>query len=913
MSINRELSQFGSFVDVDDSTRVVGISTDVIIDGTLTARNIKGLNVPPGKTIYVTKNGNDDNSGLTVNDAKLTIKSAVSMAMPGDTVIIHPGQYIVDNPIPVKKVVTLRGTELRNCIITPKNPNRDIFYVENGVHITDLSFIGPSMTDGSAVIAFKPLVGVSTDRYFDAARLIRDNLNFIASETLGFLTSTDYKIPQFTLNGGDYSSCKDDIKDVLKAVCYDITRGGNYKCVGAGLSYYSGDNIQHIVGVKTETIDAMRYAAGIAVSCINNVDWLGNYQNEFYQIKDLNIQNDDAIGSNTDINCCSDVVSAIYSCVGVVTSIIENGLNVFGSSGITTTYPGNAGMGFTSFKYVTNASYDTKTGDLILTVPNYSTKIGDLVEIRDLEFEYELNGFPYVDILPYRIVENEFIVNKIYPNGDFRINIGITDKTYTYLGGGFVIDRTFDVVDAVYDHNTGITTITTNSSLKLRENDFVELRNLEFSCPSGAGTTTLYPTGNNGFTFRVDSVVGLGSTLQFSVNVGPSTIPHTYVSGGKVLSPYSSGVGPILQGPYIRNCTNFIPDSIGMKVDGFAAEPGDNDDVGVTGSMSVDSYTQYNQGGIGVSVTNGAYAQLVSIFTICNDIAIFTASGGQCDVTNSNSSFGNYGLVSVGVGDGATKSIYRYTGITTSSPTSDDNSIIISNLGQSRPYTGQVFYVDELYYEVESITIVNRGSGYVTAPNVSITAPTGPQGIRAEAIASIDNNGSLSSITLIGNGLIYRSTDSFQVTISGGGGSNAEVITNVRPLYYKILSATLPSAGISTVTIQGRFNSDISSGKIAYFSRQSLQIVSSHSFEFIGSGTDILKAKPALGGVTITENEIIKNDGGEIVYTSTDQDGNFAIGKDVLINQSTGTIDGRAFEQSLINTVTPLIIALGGL
>ena len=81
-----------------------------------------------------------------------------------------------------------------------------------------------------------------------------------------------------------------------------------------------------------------------------------------------------------------------------------------------------------------------------------------------------------------------------------------------------------------------------------------------------------------------------------------------------------------------------------MRINGFDAELGDKDDIGVTGSMSVDSYTQYNQGGIGVSITNGAYAQLVSIFTICTDIAIYTSSGGQCDLTNSNSSFGTFGL-----------------------------------------------------------------------------------------------------------------------------------------------------------------------------------------------------------------------------------------------------------------------------
>jgi hypothetical protein len=90
-----------------------------------------------------------------------------------------------------------------------------------------------------------------------------------------------------------------------------------------------------------------------------------------------------------------------------------------------------------------------------------------------------------------------------------------------------------------------------------------------------------------------------------------------------------------------------------------------------------------------------------------------------------------------------------------------------------------------------------------------------------------------------------------------------------------------------------------------------LQIVSSHSFQFIGAGNTIEMARPSLGGVTLRDNEVIKNDGGEIVFTSTDQDGNFAIGEDVLIDQSTGTISGRAFDKSLLNTVTPLIIALG--
>ncbi len=521
----------GSVVGTAESIRTLNFIGEGV---TATAVGSQQINVtidavlnPPGKTYYVSMNGDDNNSGLTIDIAKKTIKSAAEVAIVGDTIKVSAGTYVEDNPIILGPDISIEGAELRNCIVTPQNPGSDLFWVSNGNHLTDLSFQGQTATNGSSVVAFKPLLGVSSDRYFDAARMIRYNLNFIASEAVGFLTSVDYPNGPFTLNSGDYTSCKDDIKDIFRAICHDITRGGNSKCVGAGLSYYDESTLQHIVGVKTETIDTIQYAAGIAVSCINNVLWEGNYQTNFTQLRDLSIQADDVTGSNTDINSCSNVISAVYSCVGVVTTIIDQGPSVVGTS-FNLTYPGNSGLG----------------------------------------------------------------------------------------------------------------TATQNDDL------------------------------------------------------------------------YPQGVGNVVKGPYIRNCTNFIPGSIGMKVDGFNADPGDKDDMGITGMMSVDSYTQYNQGGIGVSITNGAYAQLVSIFTICDDIAIYTASGGQCDITNSNSSFGTKGLVSEGVSSPSTKSNYRYTaGIHTES--SEGNfDIVLSQLGNERPYSGQVIYFGELYYQIDSVTITNGGSGY---------------------------------------------------------------------------------------------------------------------------------------------------------------------------------------------------------
>ena len=713
-----------------DGTNIVGIVTQIIsgigIDLVSTQSQGKGSVTvtsykPIGKTIYVSQNGNDSNTGLAENYPKRTVKNAAGIASSGDTIKVFPGVYVENNPIVLQKTVSVEGTELRNCIITPQNPGLDLFHVNNGCHITDLSFVGSDSTNGAAVIAFQPLAGVSSNRFFDAARMIRMNLDYIAAEATGYISSTAYQSPVVAINTANY---RNYIRSTCLAICHDITRGGNSKCVGVGLSFYTEGVIN--AGIGTTTIDALKYAVGIAQSCINNVSWIGGFQNEFTQIKDLSTQADPATGSNIDINSCSNVISALNSCVGVVTTIIGVGTTAVGTL-FNRTYPGNSGIGTTN------------------------------------------------------------------PND-------------------------------------------------------------------------------------------------------PS---------------YSPGVGPITQGPYVRNCTNFISNSIGMKVDGFAAEPGDQLDIGVTGSMSVDSYTQYNQGGIGVSITNGAYSQLVSIFTICDDIAIFTGSGGQCDITNSNSSFGRLGLVADGVGDSTTKSIYRYTGVATTDTPRGTNTITVSGVGSIRPYDGQVCYFGQLYYFVDTINLTNGGSGYTAPPKVNISAPEGPNGIAAQASTTIDAFGRVTSVNIVNSGTQYSNPPTITIDPPIGVGVSATAsVAKMQPIYYKVDSATLPSSGISTVSLLQNLNNTVSAGTTVYFSRVSLQITSSHSFEWVGSGNDINRAKPALGGVVIPENEVVQDNGGIVVYTSTDQAGNFKIGDGVVINQSTGQISGRDFTKALFTTMTPFILAL---
>jgi hypothetical protein len=336
-----------------------------------------------------------------------------------------------------------------------------------------------------------------------------------------------------------------------------------------------------------------------------------------------------------------------------------------------------------------------------------------------------------------------------------------------------------------------------------------------------------------------------------------------------------------------------------MKINGDHAEG--------TKSMVVDSYTQYNQGGIGVSISNDGYAQLVSIFTIATDKAITCYSGGTCDLNNSNASFGNFGLIASGVGT------VHYTGILTTTALEDDNVIVVSGLGTRRPFTGQVLYIGELFNEVVRVNVTSAGAGYTSAnpPIVTVSSPTGPNGFTAEAVANVSGFGSVTSIDLISSGTQYRTAPTITISAPITGIATATATAVIGPSYFTINSATTPTAGVSTITLDQNLPSNIGVGSTVPFAKQSLILASSYTFEYIGSGTTIATAFPANGGVSIPENMVVSEFGGKVVYTSTDEKGNFRIGDGLTINQQTGTITGDAFNKSIQATLTPLIIALG--
>ena len=567
------------------------------------------------------------------------------------------------------------------------------------------------------------------------------------------------------------------------------------------------------------------------------------------------------------------------------------------------------------------------------------------------------------------------------------------------VGAGATVTNILYVTEDGNDTNTGrklgdakatigaaLTTATTGSVIKVSAGSYVE--NNPLVIPEQVSIV--------GDSLREVSVSPLNADQDLFYTSNGNYVAEMSYTGtlnpGKAIFAFNPNqIGYFDQSPYIQNCTNFIPNSIGLKIDGSKA-------IGQTKSMVVDSYTQYNQGGIGVSITNEGYAQLVSIFTIANETAIFAGSGAACDLTNSNSSFGDFGLVADGIGPlmytgivttatsanafefvlnlnvptlNVTNALYdNTTGLTTITVNTNHNfnvgmgvSIVglaftcssgpgivtypsgnfgyifevadipsatsfevyvgVSTLAHtynsggtvkinvSRPFDGQVIYFDELYFSVDSVNVSAGGTGYSQNVDITFSDPSEPWGVPATAVGEV-RNGSVTSVEMVSNGRGYTTAPTVTFASPDVGISTATGTANLTPNYYVISSSTPVSAGICTITISDNVPYAVGVGTTVPFFKQSRVLASGHSLEYIGSGTDIATAFPAAGGVPIQENETNSRNGGLVVFTSTDQSGNFRIGDGVVINQQTGNISGTFYSKSLFSTMTPFILALGG-
>ena len=98
-------------IDGDSNTVNVGLVTitnsEVVLGNNVTINaSATGINSAPN-VFYVAKDGNDNNNGTSIDNAKLTIASAVGVAQSGSVIKVLSGNYVESNPIVVPAFVAV--------------------------------------------------------------------------------------------------------------------------------------------------------------------------------------------------------------------------------------------------------------------------------------------------------------------------------------------------------------------------------------------------------------------------------------------------------------------------------------------------------------------------------------------------------------------------------------------------------------------------------------------------------------------------------------------------------------------------------------------------------------------------------------------------------------------------------------
>ena len=155
-----------------------------------------GANVP---TLYVSStDGDDNNDGRSIQYPLRTIKRAASLASPGydgrygfDTgsifngyvIKVQAGTYLEDNPVILPKNTTIWGAGLRITKINAKNPTEDLFLVNSGCYIAEVTMGGLRLfpdqinpVKGFAV-AFQPGAFITTSPYIQNCSQISNQEN----------------------------------------------------------------------------------------------------------------------------------------------------------------------------------------------------------------------------------------------------------------------------------------------------------------------------------------------------------------------------------------------------------------------------------------------------------------------------------------------------------------------------------------------------------------------------------------------------------------------------------------------------------------------------------------------------------------------------------------------------------------
>jgi len=266
-----------------------------------------------------------------------------------------------------------------------------------------------------------------------------------------------------------------------------------------------------------------------------------------------------------------------------------------------------------------------------------------------------------------------FIVSKItdYNNYiDFRVNSGSTNPTMTgsnargsnerfNAGTALELTKEFLIEDAYRYLIQAVPQYTLDEEQIKKDLRYLIRgwkRDVQYDGNYGTLTAAEYiANANTGAKtkdlFRVRDTTGIRSCtidgLLGTLNPPGVFAQYQRPTGGACVA-LDPGWGPadnrtwiINRSPYIQGVTNIGTACVGKRIDGLLHNGGNR-------SMVSNDFTQVLSDGIGAWVSDGARAELVSVFTYYCQVGYLAENGGIIRATNGNNSYGTYGSIAEG-------------------------------------------------------------------------------------------------------------------------------------------------------------------------------------------------------------------------------------------------------------------------
>jgi hypothetical protein len=410
------------------------------------------------------------------------------------------------------------------------------------------------------------------------------------------------------------TKCRRDIGYFVTAIANDLVSGGNSNIIEVAQSYFTnGTPISNgLVGEVAQSVVAFNKAKAVIKLAITN---------QLYS-KDLTITADPATGSNTNVNSCANVQSAVDTLASIAITAVTNGnLNSLPTV--------NTG---TFSRYIT-CKRDIR---YILSAIRRDLTLGGNAGMLTAAEAYftgaQLTGIPEEELSPTRYAFTQVRDLAILAMRNWKTGNGtgpVFEPTYTikqlYTDSTIAIDPATPICANV------ASAITTSFALL---DDVLSGEVLPGASEKTYGT--LYDTTN--IVSFPDNTLYDANNKRITPRASWDDLPYIeaspYTQNASVIS-FLGGGGALIDGSKVSQPNCPFP---GLELDGSASFPNQGK------SMVAAAFTIVSFNGVGYKIINDGYVQLVSVFVLFAADGVLAESGGYASITNSATNFGIYAL-----------------------------------------------------------------------------------------------------------------------------------------------------------------------------------------------------------------------------------------------------------------------------